>query len=427
MLRRSKGQSSSWNDPPATRLAVEGTLWIGGITVALLLSACAGDDPTWVRTADTLDNGATRVRYSVPADPQPTWHLGEQLRIGTMDAAGPAMFGFVADLAVHRDGRIVVLDGQAQEVRVFSADGEHLRTFGGKGGGPGEFQAASGVAFGPDGLLRVPDQRNARMSFLDIDDGYIRAHPYQPLMFGPVWAGVVDSAGNSWSPHYLMGEREGEGSMAFVGYDTAGTPVDTLNQPRPVPHPLDEHPGRWAVFSDGELQANVPVPFYAWQQHVLSPSLKVWSTADGDPTYRLTRWEPGAGDTLLVIEVGRPLQPVDRTAADSMVQEYEERFGASFDRARIPASAPTVRGFFVDDDGRLWVRVRTGDDEVRTFDAFDTADGSYLGTLETGLDLETSPAPVVRGDTVWGVVRDELEVPFVIRARLVPVDRPGGN
>lgn len=110
-----------------------------------------------------------------------------------------------------------------------------------------------------------------------------------------------------------------------------------------------------------------------------------------------------------------------------MVQEYEKRFDASFDRSKIPASAPTVRGFFVDDDGRLWVRVRTGNDAVRTFDAFDTADGSYLGTLETGLRLETSPAPVVRGDTVWGVVRDELDVPFVIRARLVPADRSGGN
>lgn len=80
---------------------------------------------------------------------------------------------------------------------------------------------------------------------------------------------------------------------------------------------------------------------------------------------------------------------------------------------------PVIRAFFVDDDDRLWVSVRTADHSVHTFDAFDD-DGRYLGTLETRLRVATVPAPIVFGDTLWGVVRDELDVPYVVRARLVP-------
>jgi hypothetical protein len=387
--------------------------------LTLVAASCGGDTTaTAAAVRDTLPNGALRVRHVLAGASGPTWDLEPELRIGSVDASGPAQLGMVVGLAVHPDGRIAILDAHAQEIRVFGPDGAHLRTFGGRGGGPGEYQAANGLALGPDGLLRVPDERNTRLSFVDMEVGWVRGHPYQPLLFAPAWPGVVDSAGNSWSPHFLMGEREGEGSMAFVGYDPTGVAIDTLSRPRPVPHPLDDHPGRWAVFADGELQANLPVPSYAWERHVLTPHLRVWSTGDGDPSYRLIRWTPGAGDTTLVIEADRPPPPIDRVAADSVVHDYESRFDVSLDRSKIPDVDPVIRAFFVDDDARLWVSIHTGGDSVRTFDAFD-ADGGYLGTLETRLGLVTVPAPVIRGDTLWGVVRDELDVPYIARARLL--------
>jgi hypothetical protein len=397
---------------------------LAGLCLAAVAAfpACAGDTGTgWSTTTTTLPGGARVVRHAPPPGEAPaTWRLEPDLRIGTLDRPGPAMFGHIADLAVHPDGRIVVLDAQAQEIRVFGPDGAHLRTFGRKGGGPGEYQGANGVVFGPDGLLRVPDAENARMSFVDPDSGFVRSHPYQPLMFGRTWAGIVDSVGQAWSPHYLMGEEEGDpGAMAFVGYDTAGVAVDTLNRPREVPHPLDDHPGRWSVFSEGRLVASVAVPDYAWEQHVLTRDLDVWSTTDGDPSYRLIRWTPGPGDTTLVIETGRPLPPVDAEAADSVIARYERQLGTSLDRSKIPDHAPAIRAFFMDDDGRLWVQVRTPDDSLQTFDAYD-ANGAYLGTLVTDLALQATPAPVIRGDRLWGVVRDELDVPFVVRGRLVP-------
>lgn len=91
------------------------------------------------------------------------------------------------------------------------------------------------------------------------------------------------------------------------------------------------------------------------------------------------------------------------------------------DRSKIPEVRPAVEGLFTDDDGRLWVQAVTASDSVRTFDAFDTVTGDYLGTLVTEIPVESTPAPVIRGETLWAVVRDELDVAYVIRGRMVPV------
>lgn len=56
------------------------------------------------------------------------------------------------------DGRFAVADAQAEEVRIFDPDGRHLRTFGGKGAGPGELQGMQGVHLDHEGMLRVAER-----------------------------------------------------------------------------------------------------------------------------------------------------------------------------------------------------------------------------------------------------------------------------
>ncbi|HUP18712.1 MAG TPA: 6-bladed beta-propeller [Gemmatimonadota bacterium] len=377
-------------------------------------------------TVETLPDGATLVRHTPPADGVPvTWRLDEELRIGTMEGGGPAQFGRVGGLDVAPDGRIIVLDAQAQDIRVFDADGRHLRTLGRKGGGPGELEGANGVVLGEDGLLRVPDGRNDRVSYFDLDAGFVRSYPYTPLYVTWTFDGVLDENGVLWAIHRIPPDQPGErGQEAYVGYDSAGVAVDTL--PRPVEHrdPRND-PGFWAIERDGRMMASLGVPFYARAQHVLDRRLRFWSTVLGDPTYRLERRDPGA-EPDLVIETGRPLQPVDRAAADSIAAGWEREYAVRLDRSKIPENAPAIINFFMDDDERLWVVARTPDsDSTGTLDAYDSIDGRWLGTLVADFPLMAYPPPVIRGDRVWAVVWDELDVSYVVQGRMVGVgDEP---
>jgi hypothetical protein len=52
--------------------------------------------------------------------------------------------------------------------------------------------------------------------------------------------------------------------------------------------------------------------------------------------------------------------------------------------------------------------------EPVAFDVFEP-DGRYLGMVRAPEGFSRSPRPVMRGDTVWAVVRGELEVPYVVR------------
>lgn len=48
-----------------------------------------------------------------------------------------------------------------------------------------------------------------------------------------MWEGVLDDDGILWASHVIRAEQPGErGRAAYVGYDSAGTPVDTIPHPR---------------------------------------------------------------------------------------------------------------------------------------------------------------------------------------------------
>ncbi|MEX2285252.1 MAG: 6-bladed beta-propeller [Gemmatimonadota bacterium] len=130
-------------------------------------AACGGIDsdpsirPQFVR----LPNGALRVRG--PDDGvwgAKPWRLTEERRIGRMEGEDPDLFG--QPWAVEQDelGRIYVLDQQSKDVRVFAADGKHLRTIGRPGGGPGEFSNPFGLLWDSAGNLWVVDIGHARYS-----------------------------------------------------------------------------------------------------------------------------------------------------------------------------------------------------------------------------------------------------------------------
>jgi hypothetical protein len=328
----------------------------------------------------------------------------------------------VRTIAVLEDGRIAVADAQAEEVRLFDRKGQYLRTFGGKGGGPGELQGMQGVYLDPEGFLRVPEQQNARLSIFHPDTGFVRTYPFRLFSYsfrGP-WEAAFDSEGRTL---VASSGRFGEGrywNMLRV-YDKDMVQVDSVPYYDYTDEGSREHPGVWRI-SVGGGTLHVGVPFYAGPQETLSSTGEFWTSADGGQVLEVARWTP-PGDTTLVIVSLRPPAQVTDAERDSAMAEISGRLAgrlpieARLDASKIPPFRPPVYGLSLDDRGRLWARLNGPGANPTVYDVFNR-DGVHAETVSLPFRVDVSIPPVIRGDQVWAVVTDELDVQYVVRARM---------
>lgn len=391
------------------------------LACGLILPACgnAGVESHWTVTVDTLPTGVVRVVNTPPgSDLGPTWTLEEELRIGSVDEPGPTSFGQLKGITVAPDGRIALLDAQAQEIRVFGPTGEHLATYGGKGGGPGELEAAWGLMQSPDGKLWVPDHRNARMSVFDLSSGFLNSYPLQVFSRAFVWRGAMAEDGRIFKPSTTLDSPR---SNMLRVYSPEMVLLDSIPLPDPPETDPKDPPGAfyWEA-ADGRSTGYLSVPFYARAERLLDPRGVIWSTEPGDASYRIQRWAPGA-DTTLILETPRSPVAVTQAERDSVIgalrEELRKRGAANQDWSKIPQVKPAVTSMFLADEGRLWVQTSSSD-TMRSYDVYER-DGRYAGTVATSLKILPWFSPVVRGNQFWAVITDELDVPYVIRARIV--------
>lgn len=409
------------------------------LALLLLGTACveAGDAARWATTVDTLPGGRLHVvNTPPPSGVEPTWRIEEELRIGSVEAEGPAVFGQVKGLGVTSDGRIAVLDAQAQELRVFDPGGGHLATWGGRGAGPGELEGAHGLMVGPGDSLWVPDVDNARMSVFHPSSGFARSARMPFLRWGFVWSGIVTREGTVWKPSTTLGEprrpvirvygRAGEDAVARelldVTLESDFALLDSIPLPAEPEADPEDPPGAFYWEAPGGLpRGYIGVPFHAEGQLLLDPRGVIWSKAPG-PAYRITRWMPG-GDTTLVLETRREPVPVTAAERDSAIDRVsgmlrERGIGVRQDWSKIPENKPAIVSMFLADGGRLWVRTSSPDSLV-TYDVYER-DGRWAGTAVTALKPWRWVDPIVRDDRFWAVVTDELDIPYVVRARITP-------
>jgi sugar lactone lactonase YvrE len=91
------------------------------------------------------------------------------------------------DVAIARSGDIFVVQGHTPgamgdpRVLKFDKSGKFIRSWGGKGKGPGQFDVAHGIAIDAKGLLWVADRENQRIQIFDADGKYIRELKYAGL------------------------------------------------------------------------------------------------------------------------------------------------------------------------------------------------------------------------------------------------------
>jgi 6-bladed beta-propeller len=391
--------------------------WVGLVACASL-AGCGGESGAQgsVAAFDTLANGTVVVRNSgEPALGDTPWTAVEELRIGVVEGPPELTFGDIAFIEVDDQGRIYVLDYQAQDIRVFDENGSFSYTIGGRGPGPGELIGAAGLAWAPNDVLVVWDT-GGRYSFFRSDGEFLRSEIRHVTGVGFPWSGFVDPDGvlYDWGldrPGFTSepgwaGDLPNHWSLvAYRGDPWIPDTVRVENNPRQY------HEGRAVPYGYRTTRTPDPAGF-TWESNVRE--------------IRLAKKNP-AGDTLLIIEMPASGPPVTQAMKDSIVAVQRER------AARYPGSASTViphsvipntREIFtriaVTREGAVWIFPELEDGPAGSEAMMFDANGVYQGRVQFPFRIVLATRPVIRGNQIWAEVHDELEVPFVVRARFGP-------
>ena len=387
--------------------------------------SCATESPAGAPTRETLPNGAVLVRYpDLPAPDSVGPKITEahvDLRFGSREGDDlNFIFGDIRGVQAASDGTIYVLDGQALEVRVYSPEGEYLRTIMRRGEGPGEIMDSNGIILSGDTQLWVHEWTKSVVIGVDTHGEELLRFDEPLRARGSFWDGAFDLGGLYWRETYHRNDRGGPlpqpGLLTgttrgyYKSYDPSTAATDSVY--------LGEGTYRtfFAELPGGGLSF-LAIPFEPRWISRLNPSGGFWRNNTG--SYRLTR-TGGDGDTLLVIEASLPVLPVTAKDRSAFVQSSTEgspelRSAAEAVAALMTDSKPILEGFFVDDEGQLWVERSTPEDAPGFYDLF-SEDGDYLGSVRLAFQPERYSPIWIQHGAIYTRVVDELDVQYVVRA-----------
>jgi hypothetical protein len=406
------------------------------VAAALLAAACAGASGGTDWQGSVTDSAGIQIVRNPDQGtwgPDDAWELTEVLRVGTAEGEPEYQFGALlaaGSMDVASDGRIVVLDAQGQHLKVFTPGGTYERTIGGPGGGPGEIGIATQATMliAPGDTIVMVDLGNQRVNLYLLDGTFARSFPVDLAAGFPFrWERAADG-------RVVVQFRKLDFAGSGAGADTTdviavqhldGTVGDTLMR---VPS------GKTIQFSGGLPEWNffVPEPMWAlWGERILHAVNDSYRIGVHGPGARLERVIEKPFTLLPVTDADK--EPFKRALRKAILdQGAPPQIATQLVDTRLhfapnyPAFTQMLAGPF----GTIMVQqidplANLSEEERENFD-FTSAGGSprwdvfddqgrYLGVMMMPEDFQ----PIrFRGNEIYGVQRDELDVQYVVKLRV---------
>ena len=147
------------------------------VLLTLTVLACSGPDADLPSTVAVRDSaGVQLVHNGSAAIDTLSVRVEEVLRIGELEGREELQFHFIRGVAVDAHGRVFVADDGTRAIRVYGPDGHFQKRFGGPGDGPGEFRRIVQIALWRD-TLHVLDAGRFTGTFFDTTGALLQTYP----------------------------------------------------------------------------------------------------------------------------------------------------------------------------------------------------------------------------------------------------------
>lgn len=403
---------------------------LAGAAAVAGLSAC-GDSGEPGPIATAVDSAGTRiVSYDLAGVDIPVWRdVGEpDLRIGVVDGPQAYTFSVVGDVLVADDGTIVVTDRRSRQIRLFDSEGTHLRSLGRSGDGPGEFSSSPWIAGVAGDSVFAFDSRSARVSVFSLSgemlgDVSVRSETIGRPMLALRQADGTYLTRSRWinpaSANEVYELRLVLDSIVVERLSPEGALIDTVLVGPETPRARSIQGS-----TDTGFRVRQAVPPFLPSAHLVtlddrpafaySEDFDVALDVRGAAVGRRLRVEgvrhPATRDELRAIQEATLLADLGEDGITPETRQFLEY---------IPDRTPAFRDLRTSEGNDLWISTYDPDQDNSTTWLVFTGEGELRGRVLT------PPGFSVRwigASELIGVVRDEFDVPFIVRYPLLAPD-----
>jgi hypothetical protein len=334
------------------------------LVLATFASACGETATMEVDLTPSVRDSAGVTVVENPHLPAGTggWRLGPEpsLEVGVLDGASAYQLHQVRGAIRLEDGRVAVLDGGSNELRVYGEDGAHLETWAHQGEGPGEFASAQALTRWQGDSIAVWDLRLRRLTVFGADGPPGRDFVVPPVdgietLRFPRFEGTLDDGSMVLFSVTAPGLEPVDGPVRIPVRVAVTTPAGELVGD------LGDHPGQESYMQVSENAISVwrnPVS----RGYVLAPAgAEVVVTSN--ERYELKLWRRD-GSLARIVRVTEPprimtddlRQAEIRHRVDDVPEEAKAGMRRSFEVLPFPDTVPALGHVLADRSGHLWVQ-----------------------------------------------------------------------
>ncbi|MCH7565187.1 MAG: hypothetical protein IH968_15350 [Gemmatimonadetes bacterium] len=366
--------------------------------------------------------GSSRLASSDTVRMNVTWAVAP----GVHPAADS--LGDISGITIDRAGNVYATDFLAGKIWVFDVGGRLIASSGRKGQGPGEFEAPTGPAVGPDGRLYVRDVHRVSVFGPDPATGLLTR--FEGSFNGPVYADWTsrratrfDSTGALFYP----GDKwlgDGTGASYVLPFAEDGAMGDTIYLPPHATTPQLTTFYRTGPTGGRMLRGLNHVPFapvLVWDitstGTIVSGDGRTYQLAATDREGRVvSTFHRDVAPVRIPAQEHRDSVDALRIRLDSIPVPLDEVVGLpeSVKSLDVPREYPAYMAVHVDAEGLIWVRRwPLGGADRSIFDVF-TPSGAFQHTVVLERAILSEPPPVLSATGVTGVTTDPLTDESVI-------------